>query len=190
MSETVGHSEAAVDPAVWDVVYSGDCDQNGSVQLVYGDAKSCTITNSLRPKLTVTKVVVGDTAASFDLSVGATKVIDDGKNGATNTRSYSPSTYAVTETLGDGAAVDTNVWDVVYSGDCDQNGSVQLVYGDAKSCTITNSKRPQIKVAKEVVPANDGGTFNLGINGTSYDNGGAGFGDGQGRPSFRSRRAS
>ena len=86
----------------------------------------------------------------------------------------------MTETLGDGAAVDTNVWDVVYSGDCDQNGSVQLAYGDVKSCTITNSKRPQVKVVKEVVPANDGGTFNLGINGTSYDNGGAGFGDGQG----------
>src|SRR6185369_8629173 len=41
-------------------------------------------------------------------------------------------------------------------------------------------KRPQVRVVKEVVPANDGGTFELGINGTSYDNAGAGFGDGQG----------
>ena len=72
----------------------------------------------------MTKVVVGDTASTFDLSVGATKVIDDGKTGATDTRIYSPSTYSVTETLGDGGAVDTNVWDVVYSGDCDQHGSV------------------------------------------------------------------
>ena len=137
----------------------------------------------------MTKVVVGDTVSSFDLSVGATKVIEDGKNGATDTRTYSPSTVSVTETLGDGAAVDTNVWDVVYSGDCDQNGSVQLAYGDVKSCTITNSKRPQVKVMKEVVPANDGGTFNLGINGTSYDNGGVGFGDGQGTAFVPSRRA-
>ena len=128
----------------------------------------------------MSKVVVGDTVSSFDLSVGAAKVIEDGKNGATDTRTYSPSTVSVTETLGDGAAVDTSVWDVVYSGDCDQNGSVQLAYGDVKSCTITNSKRPQVRVVKEVVPANDGGTFTLGIEGTSYDNGGAGFGDGEG----------
>ena len=81
VTETVGNSDASVDPAVWDVVYSGDCAPDGRVSLAYGDDKSCTITNSKRPKLTVTKMVVGDTAASFDLSVGATKVIDDGKNG-------------------------------------------------------------------------------------------------------------
>ncbi len=35
--------------------------------------------------------------------------------GATNTRSYSPDTYSVTETLGNGDAVDSSVWDVVYA---------------------------------------------------------------------------
>ena len=92
VTETVGNSDASVDPAVWDVVYSGDCAPEGHVSLAYGDVKSCTITNSRRPRLTVTKVVVGDTASSFDLSVGAAKVIEDGKNGATDTRTYSPST--------------------------------------------------------------------------------------------------
>ena len=55
---------------VWDVVYSGDCDAQGSVSLEYGEVKSCTITNKKRPRLTVTKVVVGDSSSTFDLSVG------------------------------------------------------------------------------------------------------------------------
>ena len=55
-----------------------------------------------------------------------------------------------------------------------------LAYGDDKSCTITNSKRPLVKVVKQVEPENDGGTFNLGINGQVFTNGGAGFGDNQG----------
>ena len=59
----------------------------------------------------------------------------------------------MTETLGDGStAVDSSVWDVVYSGDCNGQGSVTLAYGDSKSCTITNSKRPVVKVVKQVVP--------------------------------------
>ena len=37
-----------------------------------------------------------------------------------------------------------------------------------------------VKVVKQVVPENDGGTFNLGINGQVFTNGGAGFGDNQG----------
>ena len=45
----------------------------------------------------------------------------------------------------------------VYSGDCDQNGcGGQLAYGDVKSCTITNSKRPLVKVVKNLEPEEDG----------------------------------
>ena len=89
-----------------------------SFALVDGADVTCTITNSLRPVLTVKKVVVGDTESTFDLFVKDgqqfnTKVIDDGGNGATDTRTYSPGAYTVSETTSDGSTpVDTTVWDV------------------------------------------------------------------------------
>ena len=66
-----------------------------SFALVDGADVVCTITNSLRPVLTVKKVVVGDAESTFDLFVKDgqqfnTKVINDGGNGATDTRTYSP----------------------------------------------------------------------------------------------------
>ena len=81
--------------------YNGNATYNGSTG-------PCEPLKAL-PKLTVTKVVVGDTTSTFDLSVSGLKVIDDGKTGATDTRSYSPDTYSVTETLGNGDAVDSSV---------------------------------------------------------------------------------
>ena len=131
----------------------------------------------VNPRLTVTKIVVGDTTTTFDLSVNTTMVIDNGLTGATDTRSFAPGTYVVSETLGDGNPVDTNLWDVKFTGDCNDQGSVTVTFGDTKSCTITNSKRPQINV-KKVVKNGDPGKFDLGINGTTYDNSGAGFGNG------------
>jgi subtilisin family serine protease len=45
-------------------------------------------------------------------------------------------------------------------------------------CTFTNGRRPEVKVVKSLVPATDGGRFDLKINSTTFDNSGAGFGDG------------
>ena len=153
-----------------------------SFDLTDGANVVCTITNSLRPKLTVTKVVVGDPGARFDLFVDQTKVIDDGGPNTSDTRTYSPATYTVSETMADGStAVDKNVWDVVYSGDCDRGtGAVTLGYGDVKSCTITNSKRPVVNVVKEITTADDPGRFNLSLNGNAIPNGNPdiGYGDG------------
>ena len=163
---------------MWDVVYSGDCELAGfGVRSEYGQVKSCTITNKKRPRLTVTKVVVGDSSSTFDLSVGGAKVIDDGGDGATDTRSFSPSTYAVTETLGNGDPVLADVWDVVYSGDCDAQGSVSLEYGQVKSCTITNKKRPRLTVTKVVV-GDSSSTFDLSVGGAKVIDDGGEWGDG------------
>ena len=52
--------------------------------------------------------------------------------------------------------------------------------GDDITCTITNSRIPEITVVKQLDPETDPGTVNFTINGTEFTNGGDGFGDGDG----------
>src|SRR5207253_3248605 len=56
--------------------------------------------------------------------------------------------------------------------------SLSLGYGDKVTCTITNSRVPTVKVVKQLDPSTDGGTFDLSIGNSSFNNGGDGFGDG------------
>ena len=144
VSETLGNGDA-VDPAVWETSSSANC----SGTLAAGDEKTCTITNKRKPKLTVVKRIIGGDGSSFDISVGATKVLDDAGDGATDTRTYEPDSYAVTETLGNGNPIPSG-WSTGFSSDCPQ-GTVTLDYGDDKTCTITNSKLPILTVIKNVV---------------------------------------
>ena len=144
VSETLGNGNA-VDPAVWETSNSGDC----SGTLHAGDDKTCTITNKRKPVLTVVKHILGGDGSVFDISVGEVKALDDAGHNASDTRTYAPGTYPVTETLGTGAAVPAG-WSTSFSSDC-ADGSVTLAYGDAKTCTVTNSKLPQLIVIKEVV---------------------------------------
>ena len=144
VTETLANGDP-VDPALWETTTSGDC----SGTLAAGDDKTCTITNKRKPRLTVVKQIEGGDGSSFDISVGQTKVLDDAGDGATDTRSYEPGAYAITETLGNGDAVPAG-WSTSYSSSCAE-GSVTLAYGDAKTCTITNSKLPQLIVIKDVV---------------------------------------
>src|SRR6185503_17653906 len=50
-------------------------------------------------------------------------------------------------------------------------------YGDQVTCTITNSRKAQVKLVKNLVPTTDGGKFDLTIGGTTFTNGGNGFGN-------------
>ena len=100
MSETLGNGNA-VDPAVWETSNSGDC--TGTLHA--GDDKTCTITNKRKPVLTVVKHILGGDGSVFDISVGEVKALDDAGHNASDTRTYAPGTYPVTETLGTGAAV-------------------------------------------------------------------------------------
>jgi uncharacterized repeat protein (TIGR01451 family) len=156
------------------VSFGGDCDAEGQVAVQDDQSKSCTITNSKLPKLKVIKEIEGGDGSTFDISVGATKALDDAEDGASDERSYSPGTYSVTETFGDGSPIGAD-WTVVFSGDCDEIGSVSLAYGDAKSCTITNKRKPKLTVVK-VIEGGNGASFDLAVNGSTVldDVGGSG----------------
>ena len=144
MTETLGNGDA-VDPAVWATTMSADC----SGTLAAGDDKTCTITNKRKPKLTVVKRIIGGDGSTFDISVGPTRVLNDAVDGASDTRTYAPGSYSVSETLGNGDPIPGG-WSTSFSSDCAE-AAVTLAYGDDKTCTITNSKLPILKVIKDVV---------------------------------------
>ncbi|HEU6444807.1 MAG TPA: hypothetical protein VFL61_07120, partial [Gaiellaceae bacterium] len=174
VSETLGDGSTAVSPSDWSVSFSGDCAANGEVSVQNDESKSCTITNSKRPKLKVVKKIEGGDGSTFDIFVGATQVLDDAEDGASNERAYAPGLYSVTENFGDGSSIGSD-WTVVFSGDCDQNGSVSLAYGDAKTCTITNKRKPKLTVVK-VIEGGNGASFDLKVNDSTVldDVGGSG----------------
>ena len=117
--------------------------------LAAGDHKTCTVTNKRKPKLTVVKEIIGGDGSSFDIFVSQVKALDDAGDGATDTRTYAPGTYSVSETLGNGSPIPGG-WSTSFSSDCAE-ASVTLAYGDDKTCTITNSKLPILNVIKNVV---------------------------------------
>jgi uncharacterized repeat protein (TIGR01451 family) len=62
--------------------------------------------------------------------------------------------------------------------------NITLLPNEDVVCTYTNVRLPQVKLVKDLVPDNDAGKFNLTIAGTTFNNGGAGFGD-QGTTGFQ-----
>ncbi len=146
----------------------GDCDSEGSVTLVAGDVKTCTITNNdIQPKLTVTKIVTNDNGGNavvsdFPLFVDDTSVTSGVQNG------FDADTYTVSETQQYG-------YEGAISGDCATNGAITLNVGDIKSCTVTNNDiAPQLTVIKHVINDN-GGTqvaadFTMQVTGTNVSN--------------------
>jgi uncharacterized repeat protein (TIGR01451 family) len=146
--------------------FSGDCGQDGLVQLVAGEAKLCTIkSDDVAPSLTVHKVVINDnsgaaTIGDFALFVDQQPVY----SGAAN--QFTAGTYIVRELNLPGYAT-------MFSGDCAADGTITLSLGAVKSCTITNNDLPPtlaiLKVQKVVIN-DDGGTatvsnFPLFVNG-------------------------
>src|SRR5215204_4248667 len=162
VTETMFDGSTPVNAADWLVSFSGDCDANGQVSVQNDESKTCTITNSKRPKLKVVKQIEGADGSTFDISVSGLKVLDDAGDGANDERSYAPGSYSVTETFGDGGAIGSG-WTVVFSGDCDSKGDVSLAYGDAKTCTVTNKRRPKLTVVK-VIEGGNGAAFDLNVN--------------------------
>ena len=147
-------------PAVWETSSSADC----AGSLAAGDEKTCTITNKRKPKLTVVKVIEGGNGASFDLAVNGSTVLENvGGSGGQVTNTYPVGTeYTVTETLGNGDAVDPAVWETSSSADC----AGSLAAGDEKTCTITNKRKPKLTVVK-VIEGGNGASFDLKVNGST-----------------------
>jgi hypothetical protein len=125
----------------YDSVIGGDCASNGTVTLAAGDNKTCTITNSRKPTLTVTKVLVPSTdTGKFNLLIDGTAYASNvGNGGTTGAQIVSVGSHTASETAGTG----TNLGDYisVIGGDCAANGTVSLSYGDNKTCVITNTRR-------------------------------------------------
>jgi len=101
-----------------------------AVTLDSNTISGCT-TPTPKTALTINKIVINDNlgdsvVADFPLFVGAIAVI----SGVLNT--FDPNTYVVSETNVSG-------YTSSFSGDCDANGSITLVDGDIKTCTITNN---------------------------------------------------
>ena len=69
-----------------------------NVDLGYGDKVRCTFTNHREPRLIVTKDVVGDAQATFDLAVDSTEVLVGVNDATTGPQNYRPGDYSVSET--------------------------------------------------------------------------------------------
>lgn len=114
--------------------FTGDCDINGTLSIVAGETKVCTLTNDDTPPptatLTVTNVIINDngatkTLADFPLFIDADNVTSGVQNVVLT------GEHSVSE------ITDPN-YTKKYSGDCDVNGFIVLNPNDVKTCTITN----------------------------------------------------
>lgn len=157
--------------------FSGDCNSSGSVTLVRGDNKTCTITNNdiapgLPGTLHIVKTVVNDNggtkvASDFTIDVAGTNV---------SSSSFAGSAAGVDVTLDAGtyAVTETSLAGYLQTGSGDCSGTIAA--GETKTCTITNNDiAPQLIVNKIVV--NDNGStkvianFPLFVDGVSVTSG-------------------
>ena len=147
---------------------SGDCDENGEVNIAPGGSATCTITNDDIPaeealaSITVTKVVVNDNGGTavegdFSLDVSGTSVTTG------VAADFVAGAYVVGETGPDG-------YTATISGECAADGSITMDPGVSYNCTITNDDQPATLTVTKVVDnsaAGDAevGDFELDVNG-------------------------
>jgi len=124
----------------------------GVVNLSLGQNITCVITNNdIQPKLTVLKTVVNDNGGTkiisdFPLFVDSTSVTSGIQNG------FNAGSYTISETNQTG-------YSSTIGGDCSSNGSITLVLGQTKTCTIINDDiSPSLILVKNVTNNNGGGT--------------------------------
>ena len=169
VTETAG---AGTNLANYSAVIGGACAANGSVTLAANQSKTCTITNTRKPTLTVNKICVPDPdPGRFDLLIdGHKKGVDDvdcatGGNRTTGPVALTIGAHRIGE-QGDGATRMAD-YTATYGGDCSAQGTITLAAGDSKTCTITNTRRATnatLTIEKICDPTDDQGTFNLFVN--------------------------
>jgi uncharacterized repeat protein (TIGR01451 family) len=121
--------------------------QNGNmITLSLGESATCTISNDdIQPVLTVVKQVINDNGGvlnvgDFPLFIGDLPVTLGIPN------AINAGIYIVSETSKLGYAAGT------WGGDCAADGSINLVIGDNKTCTITNDDiPPELKIEKSAL---------------------------------------
>ena|GEM_PF-1694794 len=163
VSETAGTGTSLSNYAS---LIGGDCAANGTVSVAAGENKVCTITNTLQTgTLLVKKHVVNDnggsaSASAFTLHVksGVNDVANSPAAGSESGTSYTlnAGAYVVSENTPPSGYTQTG-----FSGDCDSNGSVTVVTGQTKTCTITNNDvAPQLHLRKTITNDNGGTAAN------------------------------
>ncbi|MDP3988767.1 MAG: ice-binding family protein [bacterium] len=125
--------------AAYTATISGDCATNGSITLLAGETKTCTITNDdIAPQLIVNKIVINDN--------GGTNIISDFPlfvDGSSVT-----SGVATTTTIGVHTVSETSDagYTTTIGGNCAANGTITLALGDVETCTITNDDSAPVVV--------------------------------------------
>ena len=173
-AHTVGES-GGTDTSLSDytTVVGGDCAADGSVTVAGGGTATCTITNSRIPvppaTLTVTKLCVPGSGSRFTITIDGKASGTVGCGGSVGPVEVTPGQHTVGETGADGT--DVSDYTVMQGGDCQADGTVFVGAGEHATCTITNIRKskpplpPMLTVEKLCVPSDDGGLFNLTING-------------------------
>ena len=143
------------DPGYLASNWGTDCAADGTITLLPGENKTCTITNNdIAPELTVIKHVINDNggtavAADFTINVIGTNVSNSSFSGdeTGNTVTLDQGSYSVDEDFYFGYAK-------TLSADC--SGTINV--GETKTCTITNDDEPAYLVIEKDVINDNGGT--------------------------------
>ena len=151
------HTIGEVDSKGDVVTFSGDCNGTNQVTVANGDAKTCTVTNTmLFVKITLNKVMQNpfggnDATSTFNLFVNTSTGNIAMTTGVT--KNFAPGSFVAFEgphTGYHGAA----------AGDCDSSGSMSSagsVSGSQLTCNITNTEtQPVITVIKQLNQGSSG----------------------------------
>ena len=125
--------------------WGGDCAADGTVSLLVGENKECTITNDdIRPELTVIKHVINDDGRTAEASDFTMLVDATNPDAASFPGAEAPGTTIGLDAGSHSVTEDMNEWfdlyTVTYSADC--SGTIGV--GETKTCIVTNNDRPQI----------------------------------------------
>lgn len=131
-------------------VIGGDADcSDGSISLANGQSVSCTITNTRKPHIKITKIVNGDPNAEFDLLIDGVVVKENAKNGESIEVAVSTGSHTISEKTGSGGDVLPADWlpsitcataAGTVSGQGTSLGGVTTNSGDLVVCTIYNNE--------------------------------------------------
>ena len=146
-------------PAGYEASFSGDCDVDGNISVVLGDAKDVTITNDDQPcYIVLAKTVVNDDGGT--LGEDDFRAFIDGEPAEWGQNQVAPGTHAVSEeTQEDYVASD-------WSGDCEPDGSnVSVSLGETKTCAITNDDSPLYRITGHKYCCDEEGCTDTGIEG-------------------------
>lgn len=147
--------------------FSGDCNSDGTVTVVNGASKTCTITNNdIAPSLTLVKHVINDnggtaTASDWTLAaIGNTSSIS-GPGGATSGPTLQAGTYTLGESNGP-SGYTASAWSCTNDIAVSESNQITLGIGQSTTCTITNDDQPGTLYVKKIVINDNGGTATAG----------------------------